>query len=525
MPSYYDGLWDDVLALVVRHICSEKQAWNYEADRLVELNDDKTITLTDDIVSVHPHDFIDKPEEAVVIRNNQRLYDLKNRTFYFRRPFRAGLVRLLSYAELPDVVQRWAYIKAARIFTKITNSEDSNLIFTQEEEDRAKAVALETYSMHDFYNRREMVKPVNKRKGPPIRDEEVTPPYSANALSDFYEDGKLPFFFNLMENEDLLSDAAVSATIVTEANGFFTGNFMKWRRVLVNADINQGYDFTNADIAWNFSLDNNKFQKIHNLMWQRDDKVPIGYPVVNQALREEANRYHFSSMLTRYDASTATTIVDVWNEMCRVSFSEEDLTGDPNDYILNFDNPLIPNYTVAEIAGGYAYARQFAPSATFTLNDFKMVGTYKGHAAIALAEALNDEGATIDVVSDQGHLNWSGYLPTYQEWADFATSCTSIGCKFAISELDISVEGLADTETKEQFQYDYVSGTLAPFLWDYREHIHSVSFWGSLDPYSWLLDRYSTTYPEEQPLPFGPNGTKKPFYEAFFDYFTEQINA
>lgn len=521
MPSYYDDLSDDVLALVVRHICSEKQAWNYEADRLVELNNDNTITLADDIVAVHPHDFIDKPEEAVVIRNNQRLYDLKNRSFTFRRPFRAGLVRLLSYAELPDVVQRWAYIKAARIFTKITNSEDSNLIFTQEEEDRAKAIALETYSMHDFYNRREMVKPVNKRKGQPISDEEVIPAYAAYALSDFYDDGKIPFFFNLMANEELLSDATVSATIVNEANGYFTGNFMKFPAVLVGGKIANGYDFTNADIAWNFGQDNNKLSKMHALFWQRPDKVPSDISINDVTARTAEIHAHFSSMLTRYPNPD---IVDVWNEITDPTINDPgDLTGDPEDYIAN--DPLYPAFTVAEIAGGYAYARTFAPSATFTYNDFRLVGTTKGTAAFAVVNALNAAGATIDAIAEQAHLQWNDYLPTRSQWNAAATACRNNNLKLVISEFDISVEGLGTTAEKEQAQYDYVYGVFAPFLWDNQDVVHSVSFWGNHDEYTWLLDRYSTTYPAEQPLPFGPNGTKKPFYEAFFDYFTEQINA
>jgi hypothetical protein len=169
MPSYYDGLWDDVLALVVRHINSEKQTWNYEPDRLVEVDSNGEIYLSNDIVAVHPHDYKDFPEEKVIIRANQQLYDLKNKTFTFRRSFRAGLVRLLTYNELPESVKKWAYIKAARIFTKITNSEDSEKIFTQEDEDRAKAVALETFSGHEFYNSREIVnKPVNVAKSTDI---------------------------------------------------------------------------------------------------------------------------------------------------------------------------------------------------------------------------------------------------------------------------------------------------------------------------------------------------------------------
>lgn len=514
--SYYTSLYNDVLEDVTRHINSEKQPWNTWYEGILEPDASGVIEIDDDVIEVHPGQTYNGEYSYIIklLDDGRRvLYDTKRRSYNFLGygKIPCHLVYLLPYDEMPPVVKRYVDIVAVRRYNGfIFDNTEAQKYYSELEEAQAKATMDEYFTKARYYF-------MGKTRRKPKKGTNYNPQF----LKQFYDDSKTTFYFNMMANEYLVLDSAVSSTIISEANGYFTGNYMKWPGLLIGGKIANGYDFTKADIAWNFGQNNNKLSKMHTLIWQRDDKVPSDLAVTSIPARTAQIHAHFSSMLTRYPDPD---IVDVWNEITDPTINDPgDLTGDPEDYIAN--NPLVPAFTVQEIADGYAYARTFAPSSTFTYNDFKLVGTTKGTAAFAVVNALNAAGATVDAIAEQAHLQHDDYLPSITEWNAAATACRNNNLKLVISEFDISVEGLADTATKEQFQYDYVYNVFAKFLWDNQDVVHSVSFWGNLDPYTWLLERNVTTYPAEQPLPFGPDGVKKPFYDAFMQYFTEQINA
>jgi len=343
-----------------------------------------------------------------------------------------------------------------------------------------------------------------------------------NRLKGFYDDGRIPFQFLTMANEELVNDSNVSSLILDESNGWLTGNFMKWKSVLIGARISNGYDFSNADIAYAFAQNNNLPFKMHNLAWLRTDKVPKDYPVFDIPSRVAAFESHATTMLSRFPN---VRWIDVWNEILDPTINgPEDLTGDPEDYIASDGD--WPVFSISELASNHAYVRALLPAdCEICFNDFRLVGREKGVAAIEVVQALNNAGATIDVIAEQAHINTAGniFTPTAADLEAFILSAHAIGCKVAFSEFDISIENFGTVGASLQEQYDLALEYIE-VLYTHREKISHIAFWGNSDSYTWLHERNGSNISTEYPLPWGatPDMERKPFYNAIFNYLRTQ---
>jgi endo-1,4-beta-xylanase len=128
------------------------------------------------------------------------------------------------------------------------------------------------------------------------------------------------------------------------------------------------------------------------------------------------------------------------------------------------------------------------PDALLYYNDYDAdaAGTPKSDAVYALVRDLKDKGVPIHGVGLQMHLD-PRHLPDPAAITANLNRLTAIGLNVNISELDVPVGAIAgDLPTKldrqRQIFHDYVA------LCARQDGCDSITFWGFVDKYSWLVD-------------------------------------
>ena len=132
---------------------NEGWVFNTEQDYPIALQPDKTITIPPNVLRMDQFDNLDVKRTDVVMRTRDgenKLYDKFNHTYEFKpfgqtNTFRAEIVWLFPYEDLPSVFQRYITIRASvRAATQmVTNPELAKMLAGQEAFARAACMEYE----------------------------------------------------------------------------------------------------------------------------------------------------------------------------------------------------------------------------------------------------------------------------------------------------------------------------------------------------------------------------------------------
>ena len=134
---------------------TQNEGWvfNTEQDYPIALQPDKTITIPPNVLRMDQFDNLDIKRTDVVIRSRngeKKLYDKFNHTYEFKpfgntNTFRAEIIWLFPFEDLPSVFQRYITIRASiRAATQmVTNPELVKMLTTQEAYARASCMEYE----------------------------------------------------------------------------------------------------------------------------------------------------------------------------------------------------------------------------------------------------------------------------------------------------------------------------------------------------------------------------------------------
>lgn len=120
----------------------QTEGWYFNTERNYPLTPDRSgfITLPPNVVSVDIEPLHSKGHVDVIVRGN-RLYDLENHTFVFdpNESYRATVLLLLPFDELPETAKDYIQIRAARRFQAEAVGSETLSKFTQQDEYAALA--------------------------------------------------------------------------------------------------------------------------------------------------------------------------------------------------------------------------------------------------------------------------------------------------------------------------------------------------------------------------------------------------
>ncbi len=184
------------------------------------------------------------------------------------------------------------------------------------------------------------------------------------------------------------------------------------------------------------------------------------------------------------------------------------------------------------ILNAFLYANKYAPAdLELYYNDYNECSFSKQWGILELLEAVKEmegapgEGTRIDGMGMQGH-----YSMTYPDWGDFS-NCIELYAKAVgnvqITEFDMSAsDGYDGSEEAKAEEYEKQAGRYRLLYWTLKKanekegiNITGITFWGTVDQYSWLQSRSNvgggnTTGLPQCPLLFDENYQPKPaFYE------------
>ena len=120
----------------------QTEGWYFNTERNYPLTPDRSgfITLPPNVVSVDIEPLHSKGHVDVIVRGN-RLYDLENHTFAFdpETCYRATVLFLLPFGELPETARDYIQIRAARRFQAEAVGSETLSKFTERDEFTARA--------------------------------------------------------------------------------------------------------------------------------------------------------------------------------------------------------------------------------------------------------------------------------------------------------------------------------------------------------------------------------------------------
>ncbi len=188
------------------------------------------------------------------------------------------------------------------------------------------------------------------------------------------------------------------------------------------------------------------------------------------------------------------------------------------------------------ILNAFLYANKYAPAdLELYYNDYNECSFQKQQGILALLEAVKalegapGEGTRIDAMGMQGHYNMSS-----PSWNDFETSIeryAKVVGNVQITELDMRASEWYDgSEASRAEEYEKQAERYRMLYWAMQQanakegvNVTGITFWGTVDHYSWLQSRSNigggnTTGLTQCPLLFDDEYQPKP---AFYQFIGE----
>ena len=284
-----------------------------------------------------------------------------------------------------------------------------------------------------------------------------------------------------------LSDPAYAKIAGQQFNVITPENELKWETVEPTRGT---YDWSAAERLVDFAEAHGQQVRGHVLLWH--NQLP-GWlvrgvndgSIDNAELRELLHQHitdevsHFKGRIWQWDVANEF-LADGWSPA-------------PNEHGINSDDFWVSHLGEGIIADAFRWAHEADPDALLFYNDYNITGqdgtNAKSDAAYALAKRLLAEGAPIDGVGEQGHLDTqygfsaSRFQADLQRFAD-------LGLKVAVTEADVRtfVDSAATQVPTDPGavakQAAYWSGLLDGCL--AVQQCISFTAWGFGDAYSWV---------------------------------------
>lgn len=122
----------------------QMEGWSFNTEIDVTLTRDasKQIALSTDVLRVDPN--IHQHTTIDAIQRGLKLYDRLNNKFEFEEDLISTIVYFRKFDEIPEQARYYITIKAARIFVDRMVTDDGLRSYTQQDENRARAILVET---------------------------------------------------------------------------------------------------------------------------------------------------------------------------------------------------------------------------------------------------------------------------------------------------------------------------------------------------------------------------------------------
>ncbi|CAI8281395.1 MAG: Endo-1,4-beta-xylanase A [Opitutia bacterium UBA7350] len=335
------------------------------------------------------------------------------------------------------------------------------------------------------------------------------------------------------EDPPFREDAGELEILAREFNCLTSENNMKTMFVQPKEGV---FDFKGPDAAIDFAEANGMDYVGHALVWHA--MVPDWIfkhkdgTEVNREVLIERMRTHINTVVGRYKGRIKYW--DVVNEAIDTKWMKDPETGKKEQVAFLRDTPWLRIIGKDYIELAYRMTHEADPDALLLYNDYSMFDEPKARFAAGLVLHLKSKGIPMHGVGFQGH--WHLKYPKLEDVQRSIDLMAGIGVKVSISELDVGILPLlddyqgADVDKKIELNpalNPYVDGVPERVLKQqarrYREifelflrnsdAIERVSFWGTLDQYSWIND-WPVKGRTAAPLLFGRDYQAKPAYHA-----------
>ncbi len=323
-----------------------------------------------------------------------------------------------------------------------------------------------------------------------------------------------------------LAPQSTKDLILKHCNSFTAGNEMKPDALLdqnaclamaqAGDDTNPQVSLDQARSLLDFARDNNIPMRGHVLVWHQ--QTPTWFFKENY----DANGDWVSKekMLTRLENYIKNVFEALEKEYPEIDFYAYDVV---NECWLD-DGSARPAGTQEEasknspwvkvfgdnsfIKPAFEFAKKYAPEGTkLYYNDFNEYMPQKTDAIIKMVEEINSDGHYIDGIGMQSHLDarsGSDAFPSVNVYKKALDKFCETGLDVQITELDVTVNDKEHFKEQAQYYSDIMDTIVAQ-----KDHISSVTFWGTTDDMSWRASKY--------PLLFNEDYTAKESFYAIID--------
>ncbi|MBY0219899.1 endo-1,4-beta-xylanase [Paenibacillus illinoisensis] len=270
------------------------------------------------------------------------------------------------------------------------------------------------------------------------------------------------------------------------------------------------YTFENADVIASFAREQGMALRGHTLVWHNQTpdwlfENKTGGKAERDVLLERL-RSHIQTVVGRYK-----DVIYCWDVVNEVISDENDESA--------FLRPSKWLDIAGEdfIAKAFEFAHEADPQALLFYNDYNESNPQKRERIYRLVRSLLDQGLPIHGVGLQAH--WNLYDPTLDDMRAAIERYAQLGLQLQLTELDVSVFRFDDRRTDltrpekgmlelQAERYE----SIFRLLYEYREHISAVTFWGAADDYTWL-DHFPVRGRKNWPFLFDESHAPKPAYE------------
>ncbi len=327
-----------------------------------------------------------------------------------------------------------------------------------------------------------------------------------------------------------LAPQSTKDLILKHCNSFTAGNEMKPDALLdQNACIAmaQNGDDTNPQVTLDqarsqldFARDNNIPMRGHVLVWHQ--QTPTWFFKENYDVNGEwVSKEKMLKRLENYIKNVFETLekeypeidfyaYDVVNE-CWLDDGKQRPAGTQEEGSQNSPWVKVFGDNMAFIKPAFEFAKKYAPEGTkLYYNDFNEYMPQKTDAIIKMVEEINSDGHYIDGIGMQSHLDarsGSDAFPSVNVYKKALDKFCETGLDVQVTELDVTVNDKEHFKEQAQYYSDIMDTIVAQ-----KDHVSSVTFWGTTDDMSWRASKY--------PLLFNEDYTAKEAFYAIVDGFS-----
>lgn len=299
---------------------------------------------------------------------------------------------------------------------------------------------------------------------------------------------------------------------------------MKWKSI--QPEYNK-FTFERADALANYARSNNMKMTGHTLLWHQanpDWLFKNGTDgSVSSSVLSLRLKNHIYKMVERYG-----DVVDNWDVVNEAISDASKVYRDDSEGSLWWSYFKSPEFIKLAFQYTAEANAKYGRSSLLFYNDYKVPDSTKIGKILQMIDYLKSSGVQIDGVGFQGHWKLNDFpISQIREAFD---KIIAKGLQIKISELDISIYNdytndcsaplTAACEQEQAYRYQ----ELFDLFREYKDHIHSVTFWGLTDgPGTWLSYNRETweLLPQNQwdyPLLFDENFNPKKAFYSIMDF-------